>query len=389
MKRLYGLLAAILLILMVVVPVAVATNSLPGSSPLPEWLDKPAVSSAYGSQAELGKVLFFDPRLSDDGQTSCASCHLPSKHWTDGKALSDGGTSNLYFRNTPTLLNATRQDQAFWDGRLHGSDPATVVREHIVEAHFGNLDGRLLVERVLQVPEYDESFRDQFGGEPSFGRILNAVVAFIKTLESTDNPYIDYKAGDSSALNADQVAGLGLFEGKAGCSTCHSGELLTDNDWHATGAPDNPDIFSEPERHITFRRFFKILGIGTYAELREDLGLGALTHEAADNNKFRTPSLLEAGATAPYMHSGTLATLDDVVRFYNDGGGSIGNRDSAIRPLGLSETEISQLVAFLESLQSPDVPFVEPEIPGYGLQELGGHQQWAVSVFRTNSLRDL
>jgi cytochrome c peroxidase len=374
MNRSAGVVIVVIAIVLFAIPVAVATNSIPGSTSPPEWVDEPAVSTAYGSQEELGKVLFFDPRLSDDGQTSCASCHLPSKSWTDGKALSDGGTSNLYFRNTPTLLNATKQGQAFWDGRLHGSDPATVVREHIVEAHFGNLDGRLMVERILQVPEYDAAFRDQFGGEPSFGKVLNAVVAFLNTLESEDNPYVDYKGGDNSALSDEQIAGLNLFEGKAGCSSCHSGELLTDNDWHAIGASDNPEIFTEPERHITFRRFFKILGVGTYAQLREDIGLSALTHEDSDLRKFRTPSLLEAGATAPYMHSGMLATLSDVVRFYNDGGGSVVTKDAAISPLGLSESEIAQLVAFLESLQSPIEPFTEPEIPSYGLLTLGGNQ---------------
>ena len=374
MKRLIIPLVIVISIAAVAVPLAVATNTFPGSAPPPGWIDSLSVSTVYDSQAELGEVLFFDPRLSDDGQTSCASCHMPSESWTDGKVLSDGGTSNLYFRNTPTLLNATKQGLAFWDGRISGSDQATVVREHIVEAHFGNLDGSLLVERILQVPEYDTAFRDLAGGEASFGKVLNAVVAFLNTLESEDNPYIDYRAGDSSALTAGQIAGLGLFEGKAGCSTCHSGELLTDNDWHAIGAPDNPDIFSESERHITFRRFFKILGVGTYAQLRNDPGLSALTHDESDLRKFRTPSLLEVGATAPYMHSGTLATLEDVVRFYNDGGGAIANRASALVPLGLSEPEISQLVAFLESLQSPVKPFSEPVIPEYSLMTLGDGQ---------------
>ena len=373
MKRLVIPFALVISIAAIAVPL-VATNTFPGFAPPPDWIDSPSVSVAYGSQAELGKVLFFDPRLSDDGQTSCASCHVPSLNWTDGMALSDGGTGSLYFRNTPTLLNATKQGLAFWDGRISGEDQATVVREHIVEAHFGNLDGRLLVERILQVPEYDTAFRDLAGGEPSFGKILNAVVAFLDTLESEDNPYIGYRAGDSSALTADQIAGLGLFEGKASCSTCHSGELLTDNDWHATGAPDNPDIFSEAERHITFRRFFKILGVGTYAELRNDLGLSALTHEDSDLMKFRTPSLLEAGSTAPYMHSGTLATLEDVVRFYNAGGGSVATKDPILVPLGLSESEIGLLVAFLESLQSPVRPFSEPVIPEYALMTLGDGQ---------------
>ena len=144
--------------------------------------------------------MFYDGRLSGDGSTSCATCHDPNDAFADGKPLSDGySRGNLYFRNTPTLLNASKMPVYDWDGRLAQGDLATVVRDHIAEAHFMNLDGRLLVERMWQVPEYEDGFKQQLGSEVSYGKVLNAVVAYIRTLESSaDNPYVAHTAGDQT-----------------------------------------------------------------------------------------------------------------------------------------------------------------------------------------------
>jgi cytochrome c peroxidase len=223
---------------------------------------------------------------------------------------------------------------------------------------------------------YAESFERLFGSEVSYGKILNSLAAFIATLESTDNPYIDFKAGDDSALSAQEQAGLALFEGKAGCSACHGGDLLTDGGLYVTGVPANPDVFSEPARHITFRRFFKQFAVGEFDELRADPGHFAMTHEEADLGRFRTPSLLEAGRTAPYMHNGVLATLEDVVRFYNDSEGDAPNKDELLGPLNLSDDEIGSLVAFLQSLGSDAPAFDAPgpeDLPPYELLPLGSN----------------
>ena len=258
-----------------------------------------------------------------------------------------------------------------WDGRFSQGDLATVVRDHIAEAHFMNLDGRLLVERMRQVPEYEQGFIEAFGSEVSYGKALNALVAYLETLESSeDNPYLGFRAGNDGALSAQARRGLDLFEGKAGCVQCHSGELLSDGDFHALGVPDNDVIFSEPLRHITFRRFFRTLGVGEFITMRDDPGLFALTHDEGDRGKFRTPSLLEAGRTAPYMHSGVFATLSDVVEFY-DGGGESPNRDAALRPLGLTDAEKGDLVAFLQSLASASSEDDTPELPAYQPRTLG------------------
>lgn len=321
----------------------------------------------------LGRLLFYDGRLSGDGSTACASCHDPNDAFTDSKPLSAGySRGSLYFRNTPTLINASKMPVYDWDGRFSQGDLATVVRDHIAEAHFMNLDGRLLVERMRQVPEYEQGFIEAFGSEVSYGKALNAVVAYLETLESSeDNPYLSYKAGNQNALSPQAQRGLSLFEGKAGCAGCHSGEILSDGDFHALGVPDSDMIFAEPLRHITFRRFFRTLGVGDFVTMRDDPGLSALTHDEDDRGKFRTPSLLEVGRTAPYMHSGVFATLSDVVEFYNEGGGESPNKDSALRSLGLTDAEKDDLVAFLRSLASPTPDEDAPDLPAYQPRTLG------------------
>ena len=325
------------------------------------------------TKAELGRLLFHDGRLSGDGSTACASCHSPGDAFTDAKPLADGySRGSLYFRNTPTLINASKMPVYDWDGRFSQGDLATVVRDHIAEAHFMNLDGRLLIERMRQVPEYEEGFIEAFGSEVSYGKALNALAAYLETLESSeDNPYLSFRAGNESALSAQARRGLDLFEGKAGCVQCHSGELLSDGDFHALGVPDNDEIFSEPLRHITFRRFFRTLGVGEFVTMRDDPGLFALTHDEGDRGKFRTPSLLEVGGTAPYMHSGVFATLSDVVEFYDGGGGESPNKDAALRPLGLTDAEKGDLVAFLQSLASPSSDEDTPDLPAYQPRTLG------------------
>ena len=327
------------------------------------------------TQVELGRLLFYDGRLSGDGSTSCATCHDPNNAYMDGAPLSAGySRGNPYFRNTPTLLNASKMPFYDWDGRFARGDLATVVRDHIAEAHFMSLDGRLLVERMRQVPEYEASFIDLFGSEVSYGKVLNALVAYLQTLESSaDNPYLAFRAGDTGALSAQAQRGMALFEGKAGCVQCHSGDLLSDGQFHSLGVPDNALIFEDPQRHITFRRFFRMFGVGEYVTMRDDPGLYALTADDADRGKFRTPSLLEVARTAPYMHGGVFETLSEVVEFYNAGGGSSENRDAALRPLGLTDAEAADLVAFLESLESPAGVEVTPELPEYELRTLGAN----------------
>lgn len=365
----FAFVLSLLAVLITVLPV----DARRADSPAPPLEAAEALQAGVPrTQEELGAMLFFDPKLSGDISTSCATCHIPEQAYTDGVALSAGYTSTLYFRNTPTLLNVGDLLVLDWDARFAGSDLSSAIRDHLAEAHFMNVDGRLMVERLRQVPEYEEGFNAAFGGgEPTYGRTLDALAAFIRTLSSTNNPYVDFMAGDVSALSSAAQEGLALFEGRAGCAQCHSGPLLSDGELHVLGVAENADIFDEPLRHITFRRFFRAFGVSEYVTLREDPGFFALTHDEADRGAFRTPSLLEVARTAPYMHNGVFGSLEDIVRFYNDGGGDAANKDDSLVALDLSEAEIAALVTFLASLASDDDPIDAVEPPSYQLRTLG------------------
>lgn len=342
--------------------------SLPAESVLEPFMALPK-EPASESQIALGKYLFFDERLSGNNSLSCASCHQPDNAFADGQALSAGYPSTALFRNTQTLYNTVFQNYLYWDGRMDGGDMPTLVRDHLTEAHFMNIDGRLMFERLKQVPEYNAAFQEAFGGEPTFGRVLNAITAYVQTLNSPAGPYDAALAGDTSGFDAEQLAGYELFTGKAGCSDCHTGGLLSDGEFYKLGVATDQAMFDDPDRYVTFRRFFRTLGVPNYRNLREDVGLYALTLDDADWGKFRTPSLREVGRTAPYMHNGSLATLEDVVRFYNDGGGE--GQTTELQPLGLTDAEIGQLVAFLNSLSSEAVEVTPPALPDYAVIQLG------------------
>ncbi|MFH2203267.1 MAG: cytochrome c peroxidase [Elusimicrobiota bacterium] len=303
-----------------------------------------------GSREDLGRHLFFDRRLSGDSTLNCADCHDPRKHYTDGLALSTGYQDTLYFRNTPSLLNLAGQKHLYWDGRFPSTDLPSLIRDHIAEAHFMNADGRLIVEKLRQAPGYVDVFRKIYGDEPSYSRILDALTSFVLSL----------KSADPGELSAAARRGQQLFAGKGGCSACHNGPLLSDGKMHDRGVPDNPEIFHDPLRRISLRRFFKLLGVKDYASLRRDPGLYAISKNQADAGKFRTPSLREIGRTAPYMHNGMFATLEEAVHFENP---------------ELAEPERRDIVAFLESLGSelPAASMTPPRLPRYAVRPAGPH----------------
>lgn len=325
-----------------------------GLAPLPA---PPAVDAA---KADLGKRLFYDYRLSGDGTMSCASCHSPQRAYADGRALSEGYPSTRYFRNTPSLFNAAQAKRLFWDGRMPGSDLPTVIRDHISEAHFMNADGRLVIERLRQIPEYESEFKAAMGGEPSYGRILNAVAEYVKTIRSGETAFDLFLGGQKDSLSESAKRGLTLFTGKAGCLRCHHGPLLTDDGLHVSGVPENQEIFDDPLRHITFRRFFKTLGVANYADIRRDPGLYGVSKLAEDRGRFKTPSLREVGRTAPYMHNGVFKTLEEVLEFYSES-----------MSLKLADGEKKDLVEFLGSLSSPERKVRPAALPPYALRKVG------------------
>lgn len=295
--------------------------------------------------ADLGKRLFFDTRLSGDGELACASCHQPEKGFTDGMELSDAYPGTLGFRNTPTLINSAQREVWFHDGRI-GTNLNDVTREMITETYLMNMDMRLMQERLKQDPVYVKMFKAAGMSEPSNGGVRNAIPEYLKTLVSRNAPY------DTGKMSVSAKRGQEIFAGKGGCLSCHSGNRFTDDKPHNTGVPENDKIFENPLRHITFVTFGKFMGIGNYMNLRRDVGAHVVTNYAdkTDYGQFITPTLRELKFTAPYMHNGTLRSLQEVVTFYNEGGGDDFNKDTHLKPLFLSEREQSDLVDFLEAL---------------------------------------
>jgi cytochrome c peroxidase len=297
------------------------------------------------AKAAVGRRLFFDKRLSGDAAISCATCHDPEKGFADGLALSRAYPGSQGFRNTPTLINSAYKAAWFHDGRL-GTNLNDVTREMITESYFMNMDMRLMQERLKQDPVYVEMFKAAGYGEPSNGSARKAIPEYLKTLTSVGAPF------DGGEMSDSAKSGFELFKGKAGCAACHSGPRFSDDQAHNLGVPENPDIWSDPLRHVTFVTYAMFMGIENYMNVRRDPGAHVRGHKAdgSDVGTFMTPTLRELGHTAPYMHNGIFASLATVVAFYNEGGGRDANKDRLLRPLGLSRLEQADLVAFLEAL---------------------------------------
>lgn len=331
----------------------------------------PVANEVNADRAELGRLLFFDSRLSGDTSTSCATCHDPAKGWGDGKALSDGYSSVSYFRNAPGLFNVANRNYLMWDARLDGADLGTLVRDMITESHTMNMDSRLMQERLKQVPEYVTMFEKAFGGDPYGGKIYSAVAEYLKTIRTQNAPFDAYLNGKEDAISDSAKRGMELFAGKAGCAQCHSGAILSDGAVYATGAPDHPDLQSDANRQISLLRHYSTQGTPNYMNLRQDVGNYVVTKEKGDIGKFATPSLWDAGQTAPYMHSGAFATLAEVIEFYDAGGGDGANKSGMLKPLGLTADEKADLLSFLQSLTGDAPDANAPDLPDYALREVG------------------
>lgn len=332
---------------------AMAQSAPSDLAPMPE------VKPGNAAMIEMGKYFFFDNRISGDWGVSCATCHDPQKGWGDGKALSTGYPSMEYFRNAPTVLNAKHQKRFLWDGRLDGSDAGTLVRDMLTETHTMNMDSRLLQERLKQVPEYRAMWAKWRKDDINGMRVYNVIGEFIQSIQTTNAPFDKFKKGDEAALTAEQKDGYALFKGKANCVSCHNGPIGSDGNLHKTGVPEHPDVLKNPLRTITMLRHYATMGMPNYMNARSDVGSYAITKDKRDIGKFRTAQLRDLKHTAPYMHNGVHATLDDVIGFYDKGGGS----GSELKPLNLSAAEKKALKEFLLTLSGDPVVVKDPGQP--------------------------
>ena len=346
-KQLFGLALA------AAVSVAFGQGTSPDLAPMPD------VKPGNAAMIEMGKYFFFDNRISGDWGVSCATCHDPQKGWGDGQALSTGYPSMEYFRNAPTVLNAKFQKRFLWDGRLDGSDAGTLVRDMITETHTMNMDSRLMQERLKQVPEYRAMWAKWRKDDINGMRVYNVIGEFIQSIQTTNAPFDKFKKGDEAALTAEQKEGYALFKGKAGCVACHNGPIGSDGNLHRTGVPEHPDVLKNPLRTITMLRHYSTSGMPNYMNARTDVGSYAITKDKRDMGKFRTAQLRDLKYTAPYMHNGMFATLDEVIDFYDKGGGA----GSVLKPLNLSSAEKQALKSFLLTLSGDSVIVKNPGQP--------------------------
>ncbi|MCP4193880.1 MAG: cytochrome-c peroxidase [Planctomycetaceae bacterium] len=307
--------------------------------PLPSAVTAPPDNPTSRVKALLGKQLFFDPRLSGDNTISCASCHIPRKAYADGIALARGQQDQLLTRNTQSCLNVGFYSILFWDGRAASLEQQALIP--IQSAREMNQDLAVLEQELANVPGYVRQFEEVFGCAPNRDGIAKALSAYQRTLVTGPSAYDRFLMGDEEALSKEAKQGLELFQGDAGCIECHHGPLLSDN------------------------KFYRL-------RLRGDLGRALVTGDDDDRYRFRTPSLRNVAETGPYMHDGSLQTLDEVVTFYYREIPS--SRRNGLLPdtqalTGQSFSEIPLLVAFLKSLTGTVPEFIPPQLP-VGRQDL-------------------
>jgi len=297
----------------------------------------------------LGRMLFFDPRLSGSGQMACASCHDPDLGWADGRTTSFGHSRKHLARNAPTIRNAAFQTHLFWDGRAASlEEQAKAVLANPDEMRA---DPEQVVKMLEAEPEYRKLFSEAFGDErPSIDQAAAAIACFERTVVGGGSRFDAFMKGNSAALSDAAILGLDLFRREARCINCHNGPAFSDGDFHD-------------------------LGLSNYGRPFEDLGRGKVTGDPADTGKFRTPTLRDVTATTPLMHNG-LFELDVALTLYNSGMPTAVRKQGQehdpafpvksphLKPLGLNKQDLADLTAFLTSLEEPNRRIRPPALPG-------------------------
>lgn len=329
----------------------------------------PADNPQTPEKIELGKMLFFDPRLSGNSAMPCSACHLPDAGWDFPDKISLGYPGTVHWRNSQTIINSAYYGNLFWAGSSKSLEAQ--AKSAAKGAVAGNGEDDMLEARLAFVPEYRERFKDVFGTEyPRLSHAWMAIAAFERTLVQTDTPFDNYMRGDDAALDDAQKRGLELFTGKAGCSQCHNGALLSNQKYYNLGVPAYDGWETDELAQITFR--YELYAKGSTEEMyrayKDDPGVYFRAKDKNHLGKFRVPSLRYTKYTAPYMHNGMIETLEDVIEFYNQGGGEnefAETKSELIKPLGLNDDEKADLLAFLESLSGERIVMEEPELPEY------------------------
>jgi cytochrome c peroxidase len=309
---------------------------------LPDAAPAPKDNATTPEKVELGKMLYFDPRISINGTVSCFSCHNVMEGGDDHRATSIGVHGQKGGRNAPTVWNAAFHSVQFWDGRAASlEDQAKGPVVNPIEMGMSDLDAQL--KRLRAIPGYKSHFVAAFGASDdpiTVDNVAKAIAAYERTLITPNSPYDRYVEGDSNALSAQQARGMETFD-RIGCTTCHSGAAF-----NGPPLPIGQGFF------MKFPTFTDNTYVAKY-KLMEDAGRLAQTANAADKNMWRVPTLRNLVYTAPYMHNGTVKTLDEAVRVM---GKTQLNKD-------IAAGEVEDIVAFLEALTGEFPVQTMPRLP--------------------------
>lgn len=299
----------------------------------PETIPFPEDNSYSSVKATLGKMLFFDPRLSRAQNMNCASCHNPSFGWEVPLAKAVGAQAEPLRRHAPTILNMAWSDTLFWDGRAPSLEEQ--IKGPIQNPEEMNLPLSDVVVRLNKVEGYRYWFDKAFPEEGlTQDTILKAIATFERTIVSTEAPFDLWVKGDETAISESAKRGFDLFNGKAACIACHSGWNFTDNQFHDIGLRD-----------------------------MEDMGKYEISGAYNDMYAFKTPGLRNITQRAPYMHDGSLHDLEGVINHYANGGVRRSSISSLMRPFSLNDQEKTDLIAFLNTLTGPDMVVSLPKLP--------------------------
>jgi len=301
----------------------------------PSEIPFPKENPYTAAKADLGRTLFFDPRLSGANYISCGTCHNPSFAWGDGLAKGIGHGMAKLGRRTPTILNLAFGEDLMWDGRFETLEQQALgPMSAPVEM---NQNMKAIVAELEQIPEYQTLFNVSFPGKGiTVENIAKAIATFERTVVSGVAPFDKWVAGDEHAISTSAKRGFDLFNNKANCVACHSGWNFTDSSFHDIGMPD------------------KDIGRGKVVP-----GVVVMQHA------FKVPTLRNAVERAPYMHDGSLKNLYSVVEHYNKEFVTRPSKSEEIYALKLNDTEKTDLVEFMKTLSSKDAPIAFPRLPAY------------------------
>jgi cytochrome c peroxidase len=317
------------------VSLEVSAQSTPAAGGQLPPMPIPADNPQSEAKVELGRQLYFDGRLSANNEISCATCHDPKTGWAGHDATDTGIGGRVGDRNSGTVVNSGYMKYQFWDGRAASLEEQALGPIHNPVEMGETLEN--VVRKLNAIPGYKRQFQDVFHSDVTTDGIAKAVAAFERTIVSGPSPYDRFLKGDKKALSAEAQRGMEIFNRKGTCIACHNGPVFSDQSFHNLG-----------------------IGMNT---AKPDIGREAVTKDEKDRGKFKTPGIRNVANTYPYMHDGQTPTLEAVIELHNKGGIPNSDLDPLIKPLGLTDTEKKDLLAFLKALTGPEPVVSPPKLP--------------------------